>query len=39
MEIAGAVGYRDPDYFINRFIASRGCTPARFRKQARDPGA
>ena len=37
MEIAGAVGYRDPDYFINRFIASRGCTPARFRKQGEGP--
>lgn len=32
-EIAESVGYRDLDYFINRFIASKGCTPARFRKQ------
>ena len=32
-EIAESVGYRDLDYFINRFIASKGCTQARFRKQ------
>ena len=32
-EIAESVVYRDLDYFINRFIASKGCTPARFRKQ------
>lgn len=33
-EIAEAVGYRDLDYFVNRFIAAKGCTPAKFRKQA-----
>lgn len=32
-EIAGLVGYKDLDYFVNLFINSRGCTPARFRKQ------
>ena len=34
--IAEAVGYHDPDYFVNRFITLKGCTPARFRKQAQD---
>ena len=34
-EIADSVGYRDLDYFINRFISMKGCTPARFRKQNR----
>lgn len=33
-EIAEAVGYHDMDYFVNRFIAAKGCTPAKFRKQA-----
>ena len=27
------VGYKDVDYFINRFIEDKGCTPAKFRKQ------
>lgn len=35
-EIAEAVGYHDLDYFINRFIAVKGCTPAKFRKQSRE---
>ena len=34
--IAEAVGYHDPDYFVNRFIAQKGCTPARFRKQSQE---
>ena len=33
-QIAEAVGYHDVDYFVNRFIAAKGCTPAKFRKQA-----
>ncbi len=33
-EIAEAVGYHDLDYFVNRFIAAKGCTPAKFRRQA-----
>lgn len=37
--IAEAVGYHDPDYFVNRFIAQKGCTPARFRKQAQEQRA
>ena len=32
-QIAEAVGYKDVDYFVNRFIAVKGCTPAKFRKQ------
>lgn len=36
VEIAERVGYHDPDYFINRFIAVKGCTPAKFRKQTRE---
>ncbi len=31
--IAEEVGYKDPDYFVDLFIKSKGCTPARFRKQ------
>lgn len=34
-QIAQEVGYKDLDYFINRFIAAKGCTPAKFRKQSR----
>lgn len=30
--IADEVGYKDIDYFINRFIAQKGVTPARFRR-------
>ena len=35
-EIAQDVGYKDLDYFINRFIAVKGCTPAKFRREARE---
>lgn len=31
-EIAEEVGYHDTDYFINRFIAIKGCTPSKYRK-------
>lgn len=34
-EIAEEVGYKDLDYFINKFIALNGCTPAKFRKQVK----
>lgn len=34
-QIAQEVGYKDLDYFINRFITAKGCTPAKFRKQSR----
>lgn len=34
-EIAEEVGYHDLDYFVNRFIMVKGCSPAKFRKQAR----
>ncbi len=32
--IAEEVGYHDTDYFITRFIEQKGCTPARYRKNA-----
>lgn len=32
-QIAQEVGYKDLDYFINRFILAKGCTPAKFRRQ------
>lgn len=35
-EIADEVGYKNLDYFINRFITCKGCTPAKFRKQSRE---
>ncbi len=31
-QIAEEVGYKDTDYFINRFIALKGCTPSKYRK-------
>ena len=30
--IAQAVGYQDMDYFIERFIDMKGCTPSNYRK-------
>lgn len=33
VQIAEDVGYHDLDYFTNRFIQIKGCTPARFRKR------
>ncbi len=35
-EVAERVGYRDMDYFIDRFVVAKGCTPARFRKRIRE---
>ena len=34
VEIAEEVGYHDLDYFVNRFILVKGCTPANFRREA-----
>lgn len=34
--VAEEVGYHDLDYFINRFIQIKGCTPTSYRKKARD---
>lgn len=31
-QIAEAVGYKDSDYFIRKFIELKGCTPSKFRK-------
>ncbi len=36
IEIAEEVGYRNLDYFVNRFINAKGCTPAKYRRQARN---
>lgn len=33
--VAGEVGYRDLDYFINKFILAKGCTPTSYRKKMR----
>lgn len=32
--IAKMAGYHNLDYFINRFVAYRGCTPTQYRKQS-----
>lgn len=34
-QIAQDVGYKNLDYFINRFIVAKGCTPSKFRKESR----
>ena len=34
--VAEQVGYRDLDYFINRFISIKGCTPTSYRKKNRN---
>ncbi len=31
-QVAEEVGYHDLDYFVNRFILVKGCTPSKFRK-------
>lgn len=31
-EICGEIGYKDVDYFINKFICIKGVTPAKYRK-------
>lgn len=33
-KVAEKVGYRDIDYFIDRFVEIKGCTPTKFRRQA-----
>ncbi len=32
-EVADAVGYKDVDYFVNKFIEAKGCTPTKFKKK------
>jgi two-component system response regulator YesN len=38
--IAEKVGYKDMDYFIQKFIDLKGCTPARYRRNrgVQEPG-
>lgn len=38
-QIAEAVGYKDSDYFIRKFIELKGCTPSKFRKNRDEEGA
>jgi two-component system response regulator YesN len=33
-KVAEKVGYHDIDYFIDRFVEIKGCTPTKFRRQA-----
>ena len=33
-KVAEQVGYHDIDYFIDRFVEIKGCTPTKFRRQA-----
>lgn len=35
-QVAEKSGYHDLDYFVNRFIHAKGCTPAKFRRRARE---
>lgn len=35
INVAEEVGYCDVDYFVNRFVLAKGCTPAKFRKRAK----
>ncbi len=34
-QIAEEAGYHNLDYFVNRFIAAKGCTPTQYRRNAR----
>lgn len=34
--IADRVGYHNLDYFINRFVSVKGCTPTRYRNQYKE---
>lgn len=36
--IAEEVGYHDTDYFVSKFLEQKGCTPARYRKNAGNVG-
>lgn len=35
LQIAEEIGYHNLDYFVNRFISAKGCTPAKYRRQSR----
>ncbi|MFR3166211.1 MAG: hypothetical protein ACLTQG_30715 [Hungatella sp.] len=36
MKCAEEVGYTESEHFIRRFIATKGCTPAKYRKRSRE---
>ncbi|MDE7310295.1 MAG: response regulator [Eubacterium sp.] len=33
-QVAEEAGYHNLDYFVNRFIAAKGCTPTQYRRKA-----
>jgi len=35
LQVSEEVGYHNLDYFVNRFISAKGCTPAKYRRQYR----
>lgn len=34
-QVAEETGYHNLDYFVNKFISAKGCTPAKYRRKAR----
>jgi two-component system response regulator YesN len=36
IRIAEDVGYKDSDYFVQKFIERMGCTPSKYRRDHRE---
>ncbi|MBR3042435.1 MAG: AraC family transcriptional regulator [Eubacterium sp.] len=36
VDISAAVGYKNSDYFIRRFIEIKGMTPSQYRRQKKN---